>query len=72
MKSDKRGLCGRCEEEYEPYMMLVPDNIVDLSGIIHMREKYGWFCPECLKEERPKSGIAILNNSKVGSVGDNK
>lgn len=67
IKSDERGFCGKCEERYEPYTVLIPDSVVDLSGWMSMKEKYGWFCFDCFKEEHPDTSIAILRNSSEGS-----
>lgn len=53
--------CGKCGKEYEPYLALIPDNIVDFSGWFTMKDKYDWFCQECFAEENPNSGIALLD-----------
>ena len=57
-----RGTCRRYGEDYEPYMVLIPENIVELSAWQTMKKEYEWFCHDCFKEEHSKSGIAILQN----------
>jgi len=60
MKSDERGLCGRCEKEYEPYKILLCDDIECFKGWYMAKQEYGWICPDCLSEyydktNKPKS-----------------
>lgn len=45
--STKRGICGRCGEEYEPYLLFFTDNIVVYSHYLAVKERYGWFCEDC-------------------------
>jgi len=51
--------CEKCGKEYESYLGFIPDNIVDYSSWISMKEKYDWFCKECFNEEHPNHGIAF-------------
>lgn len=61
MKSEKRGKCGCCEKEYEPYLILFEDDTLTYIEYMTLKEKYGWLCPECLKEEMNAGAFAITN-----------
>jgi hypothetical protein len=55
--------CRKCEKEYQPYLILIPDNIVDLSSVISVKEEYEWLCQPCIKEELPNNSGVVLTDT---------
>lgn len=39
----------KCEEEYEPYVILLGDGIVTLIHYLALKERFGWLCPACFE-----------------------
>lgn len=68
--SDRRGFCGRCKEEYEPYLVLVKENFVAISETVEINEKFNWVCRECRKAEAPSGEYALIDDPTVQDGGE--
>lgn len=58
--STQRGVCGRCGEEYEPYLLFFENSLISYAAFLEAKERYGWFCKDCRG--------AIFNNSQKGGT----
>lgn len=54
-----RGECGKCGDEYEPYEAFIPKNFNAVCAWLEMKDKYEWFCPDCLAECPGGEKIAV-------------
>lgn len=49
--SDERGVCGKCGDEYDPYIILWTKGFVNNANRAKVKREYGYVCPDCLNEE---------------------
>ena len=74
MKSETRGFCGRCEEEYEPYTIFMCDENRCFRDWYLAKQVYGWVCPDCLREFVDSDAYAIesegVEHKNTGDSGD--
>lgn len=59
LKSEHRGFCGRCEEEYEPYIIFLCDDIECFKDWYLAKQVYGWICRDCLHEFVDSNAYAV-------------
>lgn len=62
--SEVRGKCGKCGEEYTPYLILFEDNLAVFFQWLTLKDQYGWLCPECFNEEMRSCCYAIINQGQ--------
>lgn len=67
--SDERGVCGACDEEYEPYAVLLTDDFVAITDQVCIKEHFGWLCPDC-RREFASGGFAIIDDPNQKKAAD--
>lgn len=59
---EERGVCQRCGDDYEPYVVALMDNFVTITDWVDIKDEYEWLCRDCLRDEMSTGHYAIWDD----------